>query len=133
MAASKKSVKKDPKDLFPFEYGDRVIHKKDGLVEIVSGQYMGRYGVSNFWDWRKVLSNGSLSKKTYCGYGTYDEFDFTTIKRRKSEPKTEWVCIACEETECHYSVNAVLKHLYPDKCPLSDPGIQHWVKGVSDK
>lgn len=59
----------------PFEIGDIVTHKKHGQVKIVSGKYWGTYGISNFWNWKKVLPDGSLSKKTYHGYGTYDIFE----------------------------------------------------------
>ena len=53
----------------PFEIGDRVTHPKHGLVEIVDGQYWGTYGISNFWYWKKVMPDGTLSKRTYHGYG----------------------------------------------------------------
>jgi hypothetical protein len=39
------------------------------LVKIVSGQYWGKYGLSNFWHWREVLANGSLSETDESGYG----------------------------------------------------------------
>jgi hypothetical protein len=45
------------------------------------------------------------------------------------EQKTEWVCRACDETECHFSVNVELKTIKPDTCPLSGSGIRViWVK-----
>ena len=40
------------------------------LIEVIDGKLYGSYGGwSNFWTWRKILKNGNLSKKTYCGYG----------------------------------------------------------------
>lgn len=66
----------------PFHIGDRMIHKKHGLVEIISGRYWGTYGISNFWDWKKVLPDGSLGDKIYSGYGRNDIFIFSTIKRK---------------------------------------------------
>lgn len=40
-------------------------------VQIVDGQYLdpenGR--VSNFWDWRRVMPGGRLSRTKECGYG----------------------------------------------------------------
>ena len=32
---------------------------------------------------------------------------------------SEWVCRACEHTECHFTVNAKLKRIFPVRCPLS--------------
>ena len=57
----------------PFKIGDKVIHKRHGLVVIVDGQYWGTYGISNFWDWQKVLPDGSISKGVYHGYGNENE------------------------------------------------------------
>jgi hypothetical protein len=54
----------------PFKIGDRVKHwRYNYYVEIVGGKYWGTYGISNFWYWKKVMSDGTLSKKTYNGYG----------------------------------------------------------------
>lgn len=40
-----------------------IIKHPDGYkVKIVSGQY-------RVWEWRKVKKDGTLSKKTYSGYG----------------------------------------------------------------
>ncbi len=52
----------------PFSIGDRVKRPSGALVEITGGQWMGRYGLSNFWEWRKVMPDGSLGKKC-SGYG----------------------------------------------------------------
>jgi hypothetical protein len=53
----------------PFAIGDRVKHPSGRTVEITGGQYWGTHGLSNFWDWREVLPDGSLSTKKECGYG----------------------------------------------------------------
>lgn len=53
----------------PFEVGDIVTHPEHGKVKIISGKYWGTYGISNFWYWKKVLPDGSLSETTYHGYG----------------------------------------------------------------
>ena len=51
--------------------GDRVKLVKDGrIVQIVSGQYYGAHGLSNFWHWRPVLESGRLGKEE-CGYGSF--------------------------------------------------------------
>ena len=49
--------------------GKIVKHPTMGKVKIVGGQYWGTYGVSNFWEWKKVLPNGKLKNHTYSGYG----------------------------------------------------------------
>lgn len=48
----------------PVEVGKRYLHPEDGLIEIVSGQYWGTYGLSNFWYWT-VIETG----ETKNGYG----------------------------------------------------------------
>ena len=53
----------------PFSVGDRVLTLDGRTVEITSGQYWGTYGLSNFWHWREVLPDGSLSTRDECGYG----------------------------------------------------------------
>ena len=51
------------------QVGSTYRHPTTGkLVRITSGQYMGAYGVSNFWYWREVLSDGSLGEEQH-GYG----------------------------------------------------------------
>lgn len=47
----------------PVQIGKRYVHPQDGEVEIVSGQYWGRHGISNFWTW-KVIATGEAK----CGY-----------------------------------------------------------------
>ena len=37
-------------------------------VLIVSGEYMGHGGLSNFWYWRPIFANGDLGKMEH-GYG----------------------------------------------------------------
>ena len=53
----------------PFKIGDVVLHPDGRKVKIISGQYWGTYGLSNFWDWREVLPDGFLSDKLESGYG----------------------------------------------------------------
>jgi len=38
-------------------------------VRITDGQYWGEHGLSNFWYWREVLPDGSLSEVEGHGYG----------------------------------------------------------------
>lgn len=52
----------------PFAVGDTVIDPQGRTVKIVSGQYWGEHGLSNFWRWREVLPNGELGKIEH-GYG----------------------------------------------------------------
>ncbi len=42
-------------------------------VFILSGQYLSNGRVSNFWYWRRVKPDGTLSRKTSCGYGCFEE------------------------------------------------------------
>ncbi len=50
----------------PFNTGQTDTKNKwEGLVYITSGQA----GDSNFWYWKRVLADGSLSEETYHGYG----------------------------------------------------------------
>lgn len=48
----------------PLEVGKRYDHPEDGIIEITSGQFWGRSGVSNFWYWT-VIETGA----TKHGYG----------------------------------------------------------------
>jgi hypothetical protein len=43
-------------------------------VLIISGEYMGEYGLSNYWTWKRILKNGKLGP-IESGYG-----DFTKPK-----------------------------------------------------
>jgi hypothetical protein len=63
-------------DLVDEVYGDHLevgmitIEPKTGKkVKIVSGQWWGEYGLSNFFDWREILPDGSLGEEKFCGYG----------------------------------------------------------------
>lgn len=38
-------------------------------VYVTSGRYMGQYGVSNFWNYKKIKPDGSLSVKELGCYG----------------------------------------------------------------
>ena len=53
----------------PLYIGLITYHPDGRKVKIIDGQYWGTYGLSNFWEWKEVLSDGSLSKTTECGYG----------------------------------------------------------------
>jgi hypothetical protein len=59
--------------------GDVVYHPNGYKVKIVSGQYMGEHGLSNFWHWKRVLKSGKLSSKEECGYGWDPRID---VKKR---------------------------------------------------
>lgn len=52
----------------PFAIGDRVRRPDGRLVQITEGQWWGEHGLSNFWYWKEVLSNGELGESE-CGYG----------------------------------------------------------------
>ena len=52
---------------------------KDCPVKIVSGQYWGSRGISNFWEWKRVLGDGKLSEEIEHGYDDGD--DFRSIKK----------------------------------------------------
>ena len=55
------------------EVGKIVKHPRGYKVRIISGQYWGLHGLSNFWEWKRVLKNGKLSKKIERGYGWHKE------------------------------------------------------------
>ena len=38
------------------------------LHQIVGGQYWGMYGLSNWWNWRCVAEDGTLTGPTLIGY-----------------------------------------------------------------
>jgi hypothetical protein len=40
-----------------------------GLIYITSGEYLSNGRVSNFFTWRRVNEDGTLSKREYSGYG----------------------------------------------------------------
>ena len=46
------------------EIGKIYDHPQDGLIRIISGQYWGEFGLSNFWHW-EVLD----TKERHAGYG----------------------------------------------------------------
>jgi hypothetical protein len=48
----------------PLRVGGRYRHPIDGEIEIISGQFWGTHGVSNFWHWR-IIATG----ETHHGYG----------------------------------------------------------------
>ena len=49
--------------------GATVKHPDGRTVRIIDGRFWGEHGVSNFWFWREVKPDGSLSRKKECGYG----------------------------------------------------------------
>lgn len=51
------------------QIGKTVAHPDGRLVKIMSGKYWGTHGLSNFWSWREVLPDGSLSETEEKGYG----------------------------------------------------------------
>ncbi len=53
----------------PFKIGDIVARPSGRKVKITDGQYWGTHGISNFWYWREVLKDNTLSKKEEHGYG----------------------------------------------------------------
>lgn len=52
-------------------------------IRIISGQFMGTYGISNHWHWKEVLPNGDLSANEETGYGG-DESVFKPISREQA-------------------------------------------------
>lgn len=52
-----------------FRVGKRVTHPDGRTVEITGGQFWGQFGLSNFWEWREVMPDGSLSEHEESGYG----------------------------------------------------------------
>lgn len=49
--------------------GLECLHKDGRRVKITSGRYWGAHGVSNFWYWREVMPDGTLSDDEEHGYG----------------------------------------------------------------
>jgi len=66
-------------------------------VLITGGQYMSQTGVSNFWDWRRVLPDGSLSK-TEHGYGSFEKSDKNYVIIPSSQPSCSATQKGPEET-----------------------------------
>lgn len=56
----------------PVEVGRRYVHETDGLVEITSGQYWGKHGVSNFWYWT-VVETGEKKHGYGIGFISVEE------------------------------------------------------------
>ena len=52
-------------------------------IMITGGQFMTEGGLSNFWYWKYVQPDGSLSVKGNCGYGGNDNF-FKPISKAKA-------------------------------------------------
>lgn len=53
----------------PFAVGDTVKHPDGRTVKIIAGRYWGLRGISNWWYWREVLPDGTLSANREHGYG----------------------------------------------------------------
>ncbi len=51
--------------------GARIMHPDGYLVEVTDGQYLCKtYGrISNFWYWKRVNADGTLSEVVEHGYG----------------------------------------------------------------
>lgn len=49
--------------------GGHFNHPDHGHIVITDGQFWGTYGLSNFWSWRKVSDDGTVSKERFSGYG----------------------------------------------------------------
>ena len=49
--------------------GKTVKHPDGYKIKIVSGHLWTEHGFSNFWYWKKVKKDGTLTKKIYHGYG----------------------------------------------------------------
>lgn len=52
----------------PILYPGKVYLYKGKPVFMTGGQYFGSWGVSNFWHWRRIKKDGTLSQKEYCDY-----------------------------------------------------------------
>lgn len=48
--------------------GQTLTHPDGRMVYILSGQYWGEHGLSNFWSWQEVKPDGSVGPKE-SGYG----------------------------------------------------------------
>lgn len=52
-----------------FKIGEVYRHPDGYDVKIMSGQFLVRGRLSNFWYWRRVLPDGTLSEVEEHGYG----------------------------------------------------------------
>lgn len=64
-------IKSIVEDVMPcnLAIGAIVTHPDGRTVQIISGQFWGTYGISNFWRWREVRQDGTLSDVEEHGYG----------------------------------------------------------------
>lgn len=64
-------ITKLKEDLFqqPFFVGDIVSHPSGRKVKITSGAFWVSGRLSNFWNWREVREDGTLSEVEEHGYG----------------------------------------------------------------
>ncbi|MBK6616425.1 hypothetical protein [Ottowia sp.] len=51
------------------EIGKTLQHPDGRTVKVISGERWASGGFSNWWTWREVLADGSLSEKEEAGYG----------------------------------------------------------------
>ncbi len=63
------SINSDLESKSLMKIGKRLQHPDGYLVEITNGQYLSNGRVSNFWYWKRVNKNGTLSKVEEHGYG----------------------------------------------------------------
>jgi len=66
---AKEIIESIPGHQKPLSIGDTIKHKDGRTVRIVDGMYYGTHGVSNFWYFREVMPDGSLSENLEHGYG----------------------------------------------------------------
>lgn len=62
-------------------------------VYITGGVQFGTDGLSNYWTWRRVLSDGSLSDEEESGYGDFEESKYkyeVEVKVKRIEVKEEY-------------------------------------------
>ena len=58
----------------PNDYNQERKTTKVYPVYITDGAWEVNNRLSNFWYWKKVNKDGSLSKKEYCGYGHFYKY-----------------------------------------------------------
>jgi hypothetical protein len=67
----RQEVRRLTQEFFPctLAIGKVVRHPDGRMVKVIGGQYWGTHGLSNFWYWREVKEDGSLSEREESGYG----------------------------------------------------------------
>lgn len=51
-------------------------------IKIIGGEFIGEFGLSNYWYWKRVNFDRTFSKRIYGGYGGCEPY-FVKIDRRK--------------------------------------------------